>query len=59
MPLGFAEIVGATVKDDTVRNEIERIVTAADTLITGLQQVFMLVDHAETEHSIHRDDKLG
>ena len=59
MPLRFAEIIGATVQDDAVRHVVERIVSAADTLISGLQQVFMLIDHAETEHAIQGDDKLG
>ena len=58
MPLRFAEIVGATVQDDAVRHIVECIVPATDTLISGLQQVFMLIDHAETEHAIHGDDKL-
>ena len=27
--------------------------------ITMLQQVFMLIDHAEAKHAIHCDDELG
>jgi hypothetical protein len=59
MPLWFAEIIGATVEDDTVGYEIKIIIAAADTLVARLQQVFMLTDHAKTENAVHGDDKLG
>ena len=37
VPLRFAEIVGSEVEDDTVGNEIERLVAPADTLVARLQ----------------------
>ena len=30
-----------------------------DALVTGRQQVFMLIDHAETKITVHCDDELG
>ena len=38
---------------------VEMIIAATDALIARLQQVFMLIDHAETEHTVHCDDELG
>ena len=59
VPLRFAEIIGITVENDTVRNEIKRIVAAAYTLVAQFQQILMLIDHAEAEHTVDSNDKLG
>ena len=59
MPLGFAEVVRGTVKDNTIGGIVKVIVATADTLVARLQQVLMLVNHAKTEVAIHRDYELG
>ena len=59
MPFRSAEVVGFPVKQDAVGGVIEMIIAATDALIARLQQVFMLIDHAETEHTVHCDDELG
>ena len=59
MPFRSAEVVGFPVEQDAVGGVIEMIIAATDALIARLQQVFMLIDHAETEHTVHCDDELG
>ena len=59
VPLGFAEIVGATVEDDAVRHVVEGVVSTAYALVARLQEVAVLADHSEAEHTVHGDDKLG
>ena len=59
MPLGASKIVGFPVKDDTVGNEVEGIIATTNALVAWLQQVLVLVNHAQTEGAVHRDDKLG
>ena len=59
MPFRSAEVVGFPVEQDAVGGVIEMIIAATDALIARLQQVFMLIDHAETEHTVHCDVELG
>ena len=59
MPLGTAKVVGFPVEQDAVGGIVEMIIAATDALIARFQQVFMLIDHAETKHAIHCDDELG
>ena len=58
MPFRFAKVIGFSVKDDAVGNEVKVIVAATDTLVAWLQQMFMLVDHAKTEIAVHCNYKL-
>ena len=39
-------------------NEVEGIIATTNALVTRLQQVLVLVTHAETDVPVHRDDKL-
>ena len=55
----MAKVVGQPVEDDAVGNEIKRVIATADTLVTRLQQVLVLVDLTKTEIAIHCNDKLG
>lgn len=59
MPAGRAIVVGFPVEDDDLGNVIEVVVTTTDALVTWHQQVFMQVDHVETEIAVHGDNKLG
>ena len=59
VPLGTAKIIGFPVEDDAVGHEIDVIVTAANALVTRLQQMLMLVDHAHPKIAVNCDDKLG
>ena len=59
MPFRSAEVVGFPVEQDAVGNIVKVIIATTDALIARLQQVFMLIDHAETEHTVHCDDELG
>ena len=59
MPLGTAKVVGLPIEKDAVGSIVEMILAATDALIARLQQVFMLIDHAETEYTVHCDDELG
>ena len=47
------------VEDDAIGNKVKVIVSATDALVTRLQQVLMLVDHSQTESTIHTNYKLG
>jgi hypothetical protein len=58
MPFRSAEVVGFPVKKDAVGSIVKVIIAATDALIARLQQVFMLIDHAETKYAVHCDDKL-
>ena len=44
---------------NAVGSIVEMIIAATDALIARLQQVFMLIDHAETKMTVHYDDELG
>jgi hypothetical protein len=59
MPFGTAKIVGLSVENDTIGNEVKVIIAASYALITLLQQVLVLVHLAQTESTVHTDDKLG
>ena len=59
MPLGTAKVVGFPVEQNAVGGIVEMVIAATDALVTGLQQVFMLIDHAETKIAVHCDDELG
>ena len=58
MPLGAAKVVGFSVKDDAVGNEIEVVIATTNALVTQLQQVLVLVDHSKTESTIYADYEL-
>ena len=47
------------VKEDSVGNKVKMIVPTTDTLVTRLQQMLVLVDHAEAKVAIHCYDELG
>jgi hypothetical protein len=36
MPLGAAKVIGFPVKDDTIRNKVEMIISSTDTLVAQL-----------------------
>ena len=53
MPLGAAKVVGLSVENDTIGNEVKVIIAASYALITLLQQVLVLVHLAQTEYPIY------
>ena len=59
MPLGTAKVVGFPVEQDAVGGIVKVIIPTADALIARLQQVFMLVDHAEAEMAVEGYDEFG
>ena len=58
MPSRTTNIIRFPVKDDTVGNEIKRVIAATNALVTRLQQVLMLVDLTKTEIAVHSDYEL-
>ena len=47
------EVIRCTVKHQTIACPIELIITAANALVTRLQQILVLVDHTQTEITAH------
>ena len=58
MPLGSAEVVGETMKQEAVGDIVKLIIATPETLVSRLQEVFVLIDHAQTENALHGDDEL-
>ena len=59
VPLGRTEVVRETAQQKAVRDIVEVKISATETLVAWLQQLFVLIDHAQPEIPLHGDDELG
>ncbi len=58
VPAWPSEIIRCSIKNEAVACPIELVVSTAYALVISNQQVFMLVDHAKTEISVHCNNEL-